>query len=82
MESPESPYASSPETAPKRSAQPRSPGPDDMEKPTHIRFLVSNTAAGCIIGKGGATITEFQSQSGARIQLSVIMNSFLERLIE
>ncbi|KAK1265868.1 hypothetical protein QJS04_geneDACA000264 [Acorus gramineus] len=70
MESPESPYASSPETAPKRSAQPRSPGPDDMEKPTHIRFLVSNTAAGCIIGKGGATITEFQSQSGARIQLS------------
>lgn len=31
---------------------------------------MSNTAAGCIIGKGGSTITEFQSQSGARIQLS------------
>jgi RNA-binding protein Nova len=31
---------------------------------------VSNTAAGCIIGKGGSTINDFQSQSGARIQLS------------
>lgn len=31
---------------------------------------MSNTAAGCIIGKGGSTITDFQSQSGARIQLS------------
>lgn len=31
---------------------------------------MSNTAAGSIIGKGGSTITEFQSQSGARIQLS------------
>lgn len=43
---------------------------DDKEKPTHIRFLVSNTAAGSIIGKGGASINEIQSQSGARIQLS------------
>lgn len=43
---------------------------DDKEKPTHLRFLVSNTAAGCIIGKGGSTINDFQSQSGARIQLS------------
>jgi RNA-binding protein Nova len=43
---------------------------DDSVKPTHLRFLVSNTAAGCIIGKGGSTINEFQSQSGARIQLS------------
>ncbi|XP_010940545.1 protein BTR1 isoform X1 [Elaeis guineensis] len=70
MESPDSPYASSPEAAPKRSQHPRSLAPDDKEKPTHIRFLVSNTAAGSIIGKGGSTITEFQSQSGARIQLS------------
>ncbi|KAL6911278.1 hypothetical protein ACP4OV_000083 [Aristida adscensionis] len=75
MEAPGSPYASSPESAPKRA--PRSPPPhqpseegDDKEKPTHLRFLVSNTAAGCIIGKGGSTINEFQSQSGARIQLS------------
>ncbi|XP_028783027.1 protein BTR1-like, partial [Neltuma alba] len=32
--------------------------------------LVSNAAAGSVIGKGGSTITDFQSQSGARIQLS------------
>jgi RNA-binding protein Nova len=31
---------------------------------------VSNAAAGSVIGKGGSTITDFQSQSGARIQLS------------
>ncbi|CAB4299478.1 unnamed protein product [Prunus armeniaca] len=43
---------------------------DTMEKPTYVRFLVSNAAAGSVIGKGGATITDFQSQSGARIQLS------------
>lgn len=43
---------------------------DSRETQTYIRFLVSNVAAGCIIGKGGSTITEFQSQSGARIQLS------------
>lgn len=41
-----------------------------MEKPTHVRFLVSNAAAGSVIGKGGSTITEFQAKSGARIQLS------------
>lgn len=35
-----------------------------------IRFLITNAAAGSVIGKGGATINEFQSQSGARIQLS------------
>ncbi|KAI4339269.1 hypothetical protein MLD38_024228 [Melastoma candidum] len=38
--------------------------------PTYIRFLVSNAAAGSVTGKGGSTITDFQSQSGARIQLS------------
>lgn len=43
---------------------------DSGEKPTHIRFLVSNAAAGSVIGKGGSTITEFQAKSGARIQLS------------
>lgn len=43
---------------------------DYVEKPTYIRFLVSNAAAGSVIGKGGATISDFQSQSGARIQLS------------
>ncbi|KAF7820204.1 Protein BTR1 [Senna tora] len=44
--------------------------PDSTEKPTYVRFLVSNAAAGSVIGKGGSTITDFQSQSGARIQLS------------
>lgn len=34
------------------------------------KFLISNAAAGSIIGKGGATISEFQEQSSARIQLS------------
>ncbi|XP_043707381.1 protein BTR1-like isoform X2 [Telopea speciosissima] len=70
MESPESSYVSSPEVAPKRSGPSKSPPRDYKERPTYIRFLVSNAAAGSVIGKGGSTITEFQSQSGARIQLS------------
>ncbi|XP_042485256.1 protein BTR1-like [Macadamia integrifolia] len=70
MESPESSYVSSPEVPSKRSGPPKSPPRDYKEKPTCIRFLVSNAAAGSVIGKGGSTITEFQSQSGARIQLS------------
>lgn len=41
-----------------------------MEKPTYTKFLVSNAAAGSVIGKGGSTITDFQKDSGARIQLS------------
>lgn len=43
---------------------------DYAEKSTYTRFLVSNAEAGSVIGKGGSTISEFQSQSGARIQLS------------
>jgi len=46
------------------------PLPDDKEQPIYIKFLVSNLDAGCVIGRGGSTITEFQSLSGARIQLS------------
>jgi RNA-binding protein Nova len=34
------------------------------------KFLVSNAAAGSVIGKGGSNIAEFQTQSSARIQLS------------
>ncbi|KAK9674576.1 hypothetical protein RND81_12G241700 [Saponaria officinalis] len=41
-----------------------------MEKPTYLKFLVSNASAGSVIGKGGSTITDFQKDSGARIQLS------------
>ncbi|KAJ3672200.1 hypothetical protein LUZ60_006921 [Juncus effusus] len=72
MENPGSPYAASPErNNNNNNNNPRSP-PDEEEKerPTQIRILVSNTAAGCIIGKGGSTINEFQTESGARIQLS------------
>ncbi|KAB2031491.1 hypothetical protein ES319_D05G308400v1 [Gossypium barbadense] len=71
MESTESSYVSSPEAARKRSPPPpKSPTSENAEKPTYVRFLVSNAAAGSVIGKGGSTINEFQSKSGARIQLS------------
>ncbi|KAL6586324.1 hypothetical protein OROMI_001312 [Orobanche minor] len=43
---------------------------DNEEKATYLRFLLSNAEAGSIIGKGGSTINDIQSQSGARIQLS------------
>ncbi|KAL4191250.1 hypothetical protein AMTRI_Chr07g28900 [Amborella trichopoda] len=70
-ESPDSPsYVSSPDVSHKRSTNPNPTSPDNKEKPASVRFLVSNAAAGSVIGKGGSTITEFQSQSGARIQLS------------
>lgn len=65
MSSPEGPGPRKP-----ASPRPNSPSPDSVEKSTCVRFLVSNAAAGSVIGKGGSTITDFQSQSGARIQLS------------
>ncbi|KAF5948038.1 hypothetical protein HYC85_013995 [Camellia sinensis] len=70
MESPDNRYASSPEAQPKQSSPRKSPTGGNTEKNTYIRFLVSNAEAGSVIGKGGSTITDFQSQSGARIQLS------------
>ncbi|CAN8298011.1 unnamed protein product [Cochlearia groenlandica] len=71
MDSTESYAAASPEDTTKRSTESHdSSESDSAEKPTHIRFLVSNAAAGSVIGKGGSTITEFQAKSGARIQLS------------
>ncbi|CAL0299797.1 unnamed protein product [Lupinus luteus] len=73
MASPESSYVSSPEGPRNHDSSPPppiSPTHDSEEKPTYVRFLVSNSAAGSVIGKGGSTITDFQSQSGARIQLS------------
>ncbi|KAL8145914.1 hypothetical protein AgCh_003882 [Apium graveolens] len=79
MESPDSRYASSNEAPPKQQQQQSSPrnsqddggdGGDYQEKSTYTRFLVSNAEAGSVIGKGGSTISEFQTQSGARIQLS------------
>ncbi|KAL3649654.1 hypothetical protein CASFOL_006057 [Castilleja foliolosa] len=47
-----------------------SPPPDNEEKATYLRFLLSNAEAGSVIGKGGSTINDIQSQSGARVQLS------------
>ncbi|XP_024538828.1 protein BTR1 [Selaginella moellendorffii] len=47
-----------------------SPENNAGETTTNLRFLVTNTAAGSVIGKGGSTISDFQAQSGARIQLS------------
>ncbi|XP_068645564.1 protein BTR1-like isoform X1 [Aristolochia californica] len=71
MESPDSSYVSSPENGQKRApVLPKSPSADENEMSTYVRFLLSNAAAGSVIGKGGSTITEIQSQSGARIQLS------------
>ena len=35
-----------------------------------LKYLIPDTAAGSIIGKGGSTINEMQTQTGARIQLS------------
>jgi len=70
MESPDTRYASSTDAPPNQSSPHDSPTRESTEKNTHIRFLVSNAEAGSVIGKGGATISEFQSQSGARIQLS------------
>ncbi|KAL8166577.1 hypothetical protein V2J09_008076 [Rumex salicifolius] len=70
MESPDS-YISSPEAHPNRSGVDHVPiDSDDTEKTTYVKFLVSNAEAGSVIGKGGTTITDFQTQSGARIQLS------------
>lgn len=40
------------------------------DKGIHVRLLLSNGEAGAIIGKGGATINQIKSQSGARVQLS------------
>ncbi|KAI3721851.1 hypothetical protein L2E82_32870 [Cichorium intybus] len=46
------------------------PPPSDYTDTTYLRFLASNAEAGSIIGKGGSTISDFQSRSNARIQLS------------
>lgn len=66
--SPELNESCSPRSPPSAAA---SPSPEHLDKGlASIRFLITNAAAGSVIGKGGVTINEFQSQSGARIQLS------------
>ncbi|GAA0172095.1 RNA metabolism protein [Lithospermum erythrorhizon] len=42
----------------------------DEDNTTYIKFLLANAEAGLIIGKGGCTVNDFQSRSGARIQFS------------
>lgn len=37
--------------------------------PLQVKFLIPNVAAGSIIGKAGAHISEIQTQSGARMQV-------------
>ncbi|KZV34609.1 RNA-binding protein Nova-2-like [Dorcoceras hygrometricum] len=61
---------SSSESQQNRSPTHKSTSSPDGEKTTHLRFLLSNAEAGSVIGKGGSTINDIQSQSGARIQLS------------
>lgn len=57
-------------TSPPRAAPANMSFENENKQISWIRFLISNAAAGSVIGKGGATISEFQTQSGARIQLS------------
>lgn len=73
MDTPESPasgYSTSPSHSPKRDGLIFEPSEDGSKTSSCLRFLVSNAAAGSVIGKGGATVSDFQTQSGARIQLS------------
>ncbi|KAI3695935.1 hypothetical protein L1987_78940 [Smallanthus sonchifolius] len=73
MGSPDSGYASSNDgDAPTKSSphKPEQLPPSDSTETTYLRFLASNAEAGSIIGKGGTTISDFQSRSNARIQLS------------
>ncbi|PHT48971.1 hypothetical protein CQW23_13179 [Capsicum baccatum] len=53
-----------------KSQSPPPPSSDNEENKISLKFLLSNAEAGSIIGKGGSTISDFQSRSGARIQLS------------
>ncbi|KAL7587512.1 hypothetical protein Lser_V15G36445 [Lactuca serriola] len=73
MVSPDSGYASSNEGAPAAKSpthKSQSLPPSDGIDTTYLRFLASNAEAGSIIGKAGTTISDFQSRSNARIQLS------------
>ncbi|XP_027104895.1 protein BTR1-like isoform X3 [Coffea arabica] len=73
MEGADSGFAASADGSQNQSPSPRKSPPsptDHEEKTTHIKFLLSNAEAGSVIGKGGSTINDFQTQSGARIQLS------------
>ena len=55
---------------PARGRQSNENGHAGMEPTSAIKLLVSAALAGCLIGKGGATINELQERTGARIKLS------------
>ncbi|XP_077221323.1 binding to TOMV RNA 1L (long form) isoform X3 [Tasmannia lanceolata] len=78
MESPESEYISSPERDPKRSSS-TSVHRDDKEKPAYIRFLVSNAAAGSVIGKG--TSDRIIMVTGAFDEVIMATNLILTKLL-
>ncbi|KAK9822677.1 hypothetical protein WJX81_007706 [Elliptochloris bilobata] len=63
---PEPALQAEPEPAEAQAAEKR----EVADRKVVAKFLVSNAAAGSIIGKAGASISELQSQSGARLQLS------------
>lgn len=46
-------------------------GLDEQDDPCALKFLISNSGAGSIIGKGGATISQLQEQSRAKIKAGV-----------
>jgi hypothetical protein len=64
------PAADTPSEAVDDGAGVKPSGADGEPQRVSVRFLLSAASAGSIIGKGGAVITEFEAQSGARIQLS------------
>jgi len=73
MDTPESPgsrYSTSPSQSPKRDGLIFEPSEEGNTISSCLRLLVSNAAAGSVIGKGGSTVSDLQTQSGARIQLS------------
>lgn len=44
--------------------------PSEPPQQCALKFLITNSAAGSIIGKGGATITQLQEQSTAKIKVA------------
>jgi len=47
----------------------KSLGLEEQEETCALKFLISNSGAGSIIGKGGATISQLQEQSRAKIKV-------------
>ncbi|XP_010552944.1 PREDICTED: protein BTR1 isoform X3 [Tarenaya hassleriana] len=79
MESNESYAADSPEELTKRSHEEQNQSEaESAEKPTHVRFLVSNAAAGSVIGKG--TTDRIIMISGAITEVVNALELILDKL--